>query len=57
MTITKAQRSSLFKVWERDNQLLTYRDFRRTVLPGAGCILVPWCGMYLGIEPDGYTHS
>lgn len=21
------------------------------------CIMVPWCGMWLGIEKDGYTHS
>jgi len=35
----------------------TYREFRRTVQGGAGCIMVPWCNMWLGIEPDGYTHS
>ncbi len=37
--------------------LATYRQFRRTVQPALGCIMVPWCGMWLGIEPDGYTHS
>jgi len=20
-------------------------------------IMVPWCGMWLGVEPDGYVHS
>lgn len=35
----------------------TYRDVRRTVQPGPGCIMVPFAGMWLGIEPDGYTHS
>lgn len=35
----------------------SYREFRRTVQYGSGCIMVPWCGMWLGIEPDGYTHS
>lgn len=35
----------------------TYRQFRRTVRIGSGCIMVPWCGMWLGIEPDGHTHS
>lgn len=34
-----------------------YRAFRRTVQPGPGCLMVAWCGMWLGIEPDGYTHS
>ena len=36
---------------------LTYREFRAMAQPGFGCIMVPWCGMWLGIEPDGYTHS
>ena len=36
---------------------LTYRQFRKTVEPGPGCIIVPWKGMWLGIETDGYTHS
>lgn len=37
----------------------TYRQFRRTVQPyfGGDCIMVPWCGMWLGIETDGHTHS
>jgi hypothetical protein len=33
------------------------RAFRRNVHPGPGCIMVHWSGMWLGIEPDGYTHS
>lgn len=38
---------------------LTYKQFRRTVQYGgaAYCIMIRWCGMWLGIEPDGYTHS
>jgi len=38
---------------------LTYREFRRTVQMeySGDAILVPWCGMWLGIERDGYTHS
>lgn len=37
----------------------TYLQFRRTVRPAIGidCYMVRWCGIYLGIEPDGYTHS
>jgi hypothetical protein len=34
-----------------------YRRFRATVQPGPGCIMLHWKGMWLGIEPDGYTHS
>lgn len=37
---------------------MTYRDLRRiSRLSYDGSLMVPWCGMYLGIEPDGYTHS
>ncbi len=38
---------------------LTYRQFRRKVMQPFhdDCIMVPWSGMLLGIEPDGYTHS
>lgn len=36
---------------------LTYREFRRLVQPGWDCIMLPWLGMWLGIEADGYTHS
>ena len=35
----------------------SYLEFRRTVEPGPGCIMLPWRNMWLGIEPDGYTHS
>jgi len=34
-----------------------YRRFRATVAPGFDCVMLPWKGMWLGIEPDGYTHS
>ena len=26
-------------------------------LPCDDCIMVQWCGIWLGIESDGYTHS
>ena len=45
---------------QRGETLLTYREFRRTVeglFGGNGCIMVKWCGMWLGIEPDGYAHT
>lgn len=34
-----------------------YRKLRKSVQGGSGCIMVPRWGMWLGIEPDGYTHS
>lgn len=41
-------------------RLPTYREFRKTVQPSFGCddcVMVPFAGMWLGIERDGYTHS
>lgn len=57
--LSKAQRKSLFRVWQRNSQNMSYRQFRKQVQPyfGDSAVLVPWCGMWLGIEPDGYTHS
>lgn len=58
---TRQQRVALKEIWKRTiggkPNPLTYREFRRTVSPGLGYIMVPWAGMWLGIEPDGYTHS
>jgi hypothetical protein len=39
---------------------MTYREFRKKVTPTFGCdgaVTVPWCGFWLCIERDGYTHS
>lgn len=60
MKTTRLQRESLRKVFLRTTDkpdLKLYRAFRRTVQPGWGCVMVPFAGMWLGIEPDGYTHS
>lgn len=46
--------------WENyspDKPVMTYRQFRKLVVHSFGCVMVPWCGMWLGIEQDGYTHS
>ena len=65
---TREQRETLKRKCEMQNQsraaagweLIPYRAFRRLVTPyfdGTGCIMVPWCGMWLGIERDGYAHT
>ena len=56
MKLTKAQQQALKRVWLRGSDQ-TYIQFRRGVAMGSGCIMVHWCNMWLGIEPDGYTHS
>jgi hypothetical protein len=55
MTLTKPQRAAVKKIADRMQR--PYREVRRTVLPSPGCVMVPFAGMWLGIEPDGNTHS
>ena len=57
--LTRAQRVALLKVYNRDRSVaLTYRAFRNRVTGGRGdYIVLPWKGMMLGIETDGYVHS
>lgn len=69
--LTREQMEALKRVYDRgpiycevtdsrqamSGKPLTYRQFRRTAVNGFDCLMVPWCGMWLGIETDGYTHS
>lgn len=57
MKINKEQQKALCRKWKQNNNNMTYIQFRRTVQHGYDCIMVNWCGMWLGIETDGYTHS
>lgn len=59
--ITRAQRLALSRIWHRtimgEPNPLTYKEFRRTAIDCGEYLMVPWAGMMLGIEKDGYTHS
>ena len=59
MTINRAQRIALHRKWMQNNNGMSYRKFRRAIVPGIGgnFFMVQWSGMWLGIEDDGYTHS
>lgn len=61
MRLSKPQQRALLKAYRRQNYPVgSFLKFRRNVHPmlcGQGAIVVPWCGMWLAIEPDGYTHS
>lgn len=35
----------------------SYLEFRRRAVRDFDCVMIKWCGMWLGIEHDGYTHS
>jgi len=57
---TREQREALLRVYKRDweDKPSSYIEFRRAAFHSAmDCMMVEWCGMWLGIEPDGYTHS
>jgi hypothetical protein len=56
--LTKAQQKAVLKVYLRDTgEASSYLKFRRRVIRGFDCVMLPWKGMWLGIEKDGYTHS
>ena len=57
--ITKEQRQAIYRKWTQNDQGMSYRQFRATVQRANydDCLMVQWCGMWLGIETDGYTHS
>ena len=64
---TKEQRRAIKRIFDRGpisgsgyGMPLTYRQFRRRAFCTLGddsCIMIPWAGMILGIERDGYIHS
>ena len=39
------------------NEPMTFDAFKALAYEGYGYVIVPWAGMWLGIEQDGYTHS
>jgi hypothetical protein len=55
--LNKKQRLALYRKWVQSDQGKTYKQFRKSVVPGPNCVMVPWCNMWIGIETDGYTHS
>jgi len=63
--MTKAQRRALTKLWLRcaepgkANPLGSLRSFHRRARQAYAidCVMVYWCGMWVGIERDGYTHT
>ena len=61
MRLTRPQMEAIKRVWNRSSSgAKSYLAFRRRVVPEIGthgCVMLPWCGMWLGIETDGHTHS
>lgn len=58
MILTRPQRMSIWKLYCRLNApLYSYLVFRRTVKDCGEYIMIQWCGMWVGIEKNGYTHT
>lgn len=52
------QCAALFRKWKQNSNGMTWEEFAATVVQfDYDAIGVQWCGMWLGIEKDGYTHS
>lgn len=63
LVTTKAQRVAVKRVYDRKckgepaSYLAFRRKFKQSGVAGDNYLFGPWCGMWLGIEKDGYTHS
>lgn len=56
----KLQQRALRDLYARYKQSASYLKFRRNAFWEVGngpALMVPWCGMIVGIEPDGTVHS
>jgi hypothetical protein len=60
MLMSVAQVIALHNKWQETNQTLSFREFMLGVKPTFGmdnAVTVPWCGMWLCVERDGYVHT
>jgi hypothetical protein len=68
--VTPQQSKALRKLWQRmsadsrgqwgaySDPRGAYRAFRKSAFRAFGdVIMIKWCGMLIGIETDGHTHS
>lgn len=55
-----AQEASILKKYKQNSDgAASYDEFRNRANADTimGCVMLPWCGMWVGIEKDGYTHT
>jgi hypothetical protein len=63
MYLTRQQREAVLRLYRRTEQehhLRGYRKFRRNVTPTFACdgaVCVPFAGMFVCVERDGYSHT
>jgi len=55
---TDAQKIALIKLYRRsDDGCKSLNEFAKRVEDYGDYLGLRWCGMFIGIEKDGYTHS
>ena len=69
LTLTRQQIDAINRVYTRicqdaevnGEKPISREDFQKEIQPGGigmnGAVIVPFAGMFLVIETDGYTHS
>jgi hypothetical protein len=61
MRLNKVQRKAVYQLYKGNpDSSPSYWRFRHRVFPLFGepkVAMIRFCGMVVGIEPDGYTHS
>ena len=61
MRLNKAQQQAVYRLYQGNpDGSPSYWHFRHRVFPlllEPTCAMIRYCGMYVGIEPDGYVHS
>jgi hypothetical protein len=59
--LTDEQRRALQGLYQRSpdgaGSLAEFLCRVQVEICGRGAVGLAWCGMYIGVEPDGYTHS
>lgn len=58
--LNRAQLEAVKALWLRSTDGAScYRKFRKRFAysPALGCVIGRWCGMAVGIEADGWTHT
>jgi hypothetical protein len=62
LKLSKSQQRAVKNLYDRledNDDRESFLAFRRRVMPGIGgdYVGILWCGMYVGIELDGHTHT
>lgn len=60
MELNDKQKMGIQKLWERNSDGKTLDELLASAVPLFACegtAMISWCGMVVGVEPDGSTHT